>query len=163
MNRKIVVLALLALLAAAAAGSAVAQAGQDSDPFVIRAKAAISAQMKDPESAQFRDVAHYKSGTIDVLCGSINAKNSFGGYVGFTPFLVMGNAAVLRENYNADVFDRLSLSMCQSSPAQAAPASAAPSAPTGGAGAARQYRCTDEKGQPYITVTADPPSGCVVQ
>ncbi len=29
--------------------------------------------------------------------------------------------------------------------------------------AARQYRCTDEKGQPYITVTADPPAGCVVQ
>jgi len=28
---------------------------------------------------------------------------------------------------------------------------------------AHQYRCTDEKGQPYITVTADPPAGCVVQ
>lgn len=29
--------------------------------------------------------------------------------------------------------------------------------------AIRQYRCIDEKGQPYITVTADPPAGCVVQ
>ena len=42
--------------------------------------------MRDPSSAQFRAVRVVDAGGKDALCGSINAKNGFGGYVGFKPF-----------------------------------------------------------------------------
>jgi len=43
--------------------------------------------MKDPDSAQFGEIAGAQTpeGTINV-CGMVNAKNSFGGYVGSRPF-----------------------------------------------------------------------------
>jgi len=45
-------------------------------------------QLKDPESAQFRDVKFKKAGDAGSwhMCGYVNAKNAFGGYVGFKRF-----------------------------------------------------------------------------
>lgn len=45
----------------------------------------------DPSSAQFRniraaDVVLTNGRTVRRVCGEINGKNQFGGYVGFTPF-----------------------------------------------------------------------------
>ena len=60
----------------------------------------LKVNLKDPDSVQLKDTAYYnpivhfkKTGEIGrapmyVLCGEINAKNSFGGYVGFKPFIV---------------------------------------------------------------------------
>lgn len=47
-------------------------------------KAAILAQLKDPDSAKFGDIVMTKSdkGT-NVGCRAVNAKNSMGGYTGF--------------------------------------------------------------------------------
>lgn len=39
----------------------------------------------DPKSAEFRGIVRSKL-LSDVICGEINAKNRFGGYVGFMPF-----------------------------------------------------------------------------
>ena len=50
---------------------------------VLEAKTAAS--LKDPGSAQFRKLELKLSRTI--LCGEVNAKNGFGGYVGFRPFV----------------------------------------------------------------------------
>lgn len=47
----------------------------------------IKRQLKDPESARFRWVAY--TGLDELYCGFVNAKNSYGGYVGFKPFAVM--------------------------------------------------------------------------
>lgn len=49
-------------------------------------KAAVEEKLKDPFSAQFKwgqwnGSAYY--------CGTVNAKNSFGGYIGFVPFLAL--------------------------------------------------------------------------
>lgn len=55
------------------------------------AEEAIKLKLKDPESAQFRNVYVKKIPTennVHVMCGELNAKNSMGGYVGFKPFLV---------------------------------------------------------------------------
>lgn len=53
--------------------------------MIAAAKKAAAYDLKDPASAQYRNVR-----VSDVLptyvCGEINAKNSYGGYVGFTPF-----------------------------------------------------------------------------
>jgi hypothetical protein len=49
---------------------------------------AVAAQMKDPASAQFRGLKSGKTGTGFVfVCGEVNAKNSYGGYNGYRPFL----------------------------------------------------------------------------
>jgi hypothetical protein len=61
-------------------------------PGLQEAKAQVLANLKDPDSARFEGLreVHLTSGgkgsTIDVVCGSVNAKNSMGGYVGFLPF-----------------------------------------------------------------------------
>jgi hypothetical protein len=53
--------------------------------FIAKAKANISVSFKDPSSVQYRDLYVSESGSR-ALCGEINAKNSYGGYVGFRRF-----------------------------------------------------------------------------
>jgi hypothetical protein len=48
------------------------------------AEEAASRELKDPQSAQFRDVT-IRDRTV---CGEMNAKNAYGAYVGFEPFHV---------------------------------------------------------------------------
>lgn len=48
-------------------------------------KGSVEAKLLDPASAQFRLVP-YRRGT-NYYCGLVNARNRFGGYVGFRPFL----------------------------------------------------------------------------
>ena len=59
--------------------------------FMNGSKKAITNQLKDPESAQFRGlrVVSYAGGAV--VCGEVNAKNSYGGYGGFARFVA--NAA----------------------------------------------------------------------
>lgn len=81
-----------------ALGLAVLACGQlrasEFDPvqFTLDAKAVLVRSYKDPGSAQFRDtyVIRWddKGRVVYSLCGEINAKNSYGAYVGFTPFYV---------------------------------------------------------------------------
>lgn len=49
------------------------------------AKEAVKSVLIDPTSAQWRDVQHVRP---DFVCGEVNGKNSYGGYTGFTRFLV---------------------------------------------------------------------------
>lgn len=60
----------------------VAAAGAD-DHFDI-AKAAVTERLKDPESARFTGLQMSADGKV--VCGKVNAKNSYGGYVGPQPF-----------------------------------------------------------------------------
>lgn len=50
-----------------------------------RAKEVVARDLKDPSSAQFRNL---RTSTVlpGYVCGEMNAKNSFGGYVGFISF-----------------------------------------------------------------------------
>ncbi|MCA6195379.1 hypothetical protein KD741_07525 [Escherichia coli] len=58
------------------------------------AKSEVAANLKDPASAQFRNVKVAKMTDADdgriiaVVCGEINGKNGFGAYAGFHPFFV---------------------------------------------------------------------------
>ena len=47
----------------------------------------VANQMKDPNSAEFRNWHAFESQNGLLVCGEINAKNSFGGYAGFTHFV----------------------------------------------------------------------------
>ena len=48
-----------------------------------RAKKTIADSLKDPGSAQFRNIRETSPG---ILCGEVNGKNAMGGYVGFQRF-----------------------------------------------------------------------------
>lgn len=70
-----------------------------------KAKDAVRRLLKDPDSAQFRDVqACAKPGAVR---GEVNGKNSYGGYAGFEPFIYAdGSAAILSDRATAYDLDR---------------------------------------------------------
>lgn len=48
----------------------------------------VRVSLKDPNSAQFGNMmAMKRSDGMIAVCGYVNGKNSFGGYVGMTPFM----------------------------------------------------------------------------
>lgn len=87
----IIGLLLLAFTAVAAA----------SEQDIAAGKAVIAMKMKDPESVRFTDVVASEKGTV---CGWINAKNSYGGYVGFKPFYVLAGMADIRDEDDRSSF-----------------------------------------------------------
>lgn len=92
-------------------------------------KLAVKKELKDPESAQFRDLRYFahhavipdgrKFGITYSLCGQINAKNSFGGYVGFKRFVstvTMSNGntySTIESEINRDSFEKLVIDECE--------------------------------------------------
>jgi hypothetical protein len=58
---------------------------------VERAKKVVAEAMRDPESTKFRDVVAY---TKNGVCGEVNAKNAYGGYVGYKKFIVTTNGTI---------------------------------------------------------------------
>lgn len=59
--------------------------------FVRKAQELLVQDFKDPASAQWRGLAVSTDGTYGtrrVLCGQVNAKNAYGGYIGFKEFAV---------------------------------------------------------------------------
>lgn len=78
------------------------------------AKKVVADTLKDPESARFSDVYGIAGENAEpgkhAVCGRVNAKNSYGGYVGYRPFLVMGkhvliggDAAAAKSNFDNDL------------------------------------------------------------
>jgi hypothetical protein len=87
-------------IAAIALGIGLCSCGED-DPFA-REKLAVRAALKDPDSAQFKDVRRCGSGVM--VQGSVNAKNGFGGYTGFTDFYTDGEKASLGEAGDVEAY-----------------------------------------------------------
>jgi hypothetical protein len=48
-------------------------------------KEIVQSTLKDPESARFKNITYLSQ---RALCGEVNSKNSYGGYVGFKSFVV---------------------------------------------------------------------------
>lgn len=77
--RKSLILALIFSIAASAQAAETA--------FIVKAQNDVKQLMKDPDSTNFRNVREITNTLGNkVLCGQINSKNSYGGYVGFMPF-----------------------------------------------------------------------------
>jgi len=58
--------------------------------WVANGQQSIKGQLKDPESATFRNVHFYSGGGTPVVCGEVNARNGFGGYTGYERFVAAG-------------------------------------------------------------------------
>ncbi len=55
---------------------------------IKRAKEKVVSELKDPTSAQWKNVYfNQKSDGTAVICGQVNGKNSYGGYVDFRGFI----------------------------------------------------------------------------
>lgn len=67
---------------------------------VLKAKDVIRQELKDPSSAQFQNmqVKSYSNGKV--ICGEVNGKNSYGGYVGFKKFVASPRSATLLSTGN---------------------------------------------------------------
>lgn len=76
-------------------------AASSREAFLESTKLRVSDVLKDPESARFRKLrlVDYKGGLL--ACGEVNAKNSYGGYVGFSQFMAGSNYVILLGESNA--------------------------------------------------------------
>ena len=74
----------LCLIAALAVNSAAH--AQDLAVFAAKAKENLTWDFKDPEAARFRGLFVSRMGDALILCGEVNAKNSYGAYIGFRRF-----------------------------------------------------------------------------
>jgi hypothetical protein len=80
--RSLPILASALMIAAAACAAPYA----DTKEFVEQAKANLTHDFKDPQSAQFRDLFLSEYRGLTFLCGDVNGKNGYGAYIGFLKF-----------------------------------------------------------------------------
>ena len=70
-------------------------------------------RMRDPDSAKFgRLRVSHASGRF-ALCGTVNAQNAFGGYVGYRRYVATPSMALLAED-DPDLFAKFWAEMCGS-------------------------------------------------
>lgn len=73
----------------------------------------VRSKLKDPESAEFRNVQFYSGGPTPTTCGEVNAKNGFGGFSGYERFIAAGSTmAVLESEMPPTEMDKLWASVC---------------------------------------------------
>lgn len=65
------------------------------EAWIRKMEEGVRQRLKDPYSAKFRGSSMYTGGPARVVCGEVNAKNSFGGYTGFEGFVAAGDVIVL--------------------------------------------------------------------
>lgn len=95
----IVVTAMLA----ACSGKPADPIEEENTTLKIRAEIALESKLRDPKSAEIESFVSRISGS-PVVCGTVNAKNAFGGYTGRQLFVFAGDRAVLAEEIGAESF-----------------------------------------------------------
>ena len=74
------------------------------------AKKAVRYELRDPESAEFRDIRIYEDGKL--ICGEVNANNAYGGKSGFKGFVYDDGQASLEESEYGDTAYLAGLEKC---------------------------------------------------
>ncbi|SDS41792.1 hypothetical protein [Pseudomonas prosekii] len=73
----------------------------------------VSEKLKDPDSAKFGPtVRHVVTGNEHAVCGTVNSKNGFGGYVGMKRFAYIHERATVFFDDGTDDFVRVWDSFC---------------------------------------------------
>lgn len=85
---------------------------------IEKAKKVVLKDLKDPDSAQFRNIkvviAGQTSLVASIVCGEVNAKNSFGAYTGFKKFDYSANILSLEGAKPDPYFDSVHEVTCKS-------------------------------------------------
>lgn len=74
------------------------------DNFVRKSKEVLTRNYKDPASAEFTDLVVSEGPDKRALCGTVNGKNSFGGYVGRKMFYVVYYKPGPMERFNPSIW-----------------------------------------------------------
>ncbi len=77
------------------------------------AEDAVRAVLADPESACFSRLFVSRQSGLPVVCGMVNAKNRFGGYVGDRPFYSAGRVAEIGTPENYGQFQKAWSELCK--------------------------------------------------
>lgn len=87
--------------------------GKDEIENRVAAEIAVERQLRDPKSAEYGTVLVRDLGGGDVVvCGQVNARNAFGGYVGQRPFLYEHGVATILDTSNARSFGKVFAARC---------------------------------------------------
>lgn len=79
---------------------------------VQKARNEVQRNLNDSASAEFRDEKVYRLPDNTVVCGEVNAKNSYGGYAGFSKYVVEGVGARPVAKFGEDMQTDISIT-CQ--------------------------------------------------
>jgi len=78
-----------------------------------KAQLLIKGMFKDPESAQFKNEEVFQGGDgSEYYCGEVNAKNGFGGYIGFSRYVADGAAYIIESQIGTSTFEKFWGSVC---------------------------------------------------
>lgn len=65
--------------------------------WIEEMKRRVRQDLRDPSSAEFRNVRFSRAGGVPAVCGEVNGSNAFGGKAGFQRFVAAGDIRVLEE------------------------------------------------------------------
>lgn len=102
------------LIVLAGCGSSKTEQETEDDGLIIDARMAVEDQLRDPSSAQFSGVIVSRVSGLPVVCGLVNARNGFGGYVGARPFIFTGDGALIASPENIEQFKPIYEAGCRS-------------------------------------------------
>lgn len=91
--------------AAALLAREAAESRERDELWSIHMQDRVREQLKDPDSAGFRNVRTHHGGGVPVVCGEVNSRNSFGGMSGYQRFVAAGSVIALDEQVDGGVGD----------------------------------------------------------
>ena len=83
-----------------------ARIGQE-QAWIAEMQVRVRASLKDPSSAQFGRAWVVNVKGAPMVCGTVNSKNSFGGYAGAQGFFAGGDLIVMAESMKAGEWEKL--------------------------------------------------------
>lgn len=88
-------------------------ASQTSKPQEAALRKALEDNLKDADSAKFRNLRFKRddSGVV-TACGEVNAKNSYGAYNGYEPFMAMGVKRGKKDEFFGASIGEHTVTMC---------------------------------------------------
>lgn len=73
----------------------------------------VRGRLKDPSSAKFSNSRVYRAIGAPLVCGDVNAKNSYGGYSGDKGFIAGGSLIYMEQDMAAGEFRKLWNEVCK--------------------------------------------------
>ncbi len=80
-----------------------AERREQDEQWSIHMQDRVREQLKDPDSAVFRNARTYHGSGAPVVCGEVNSRNSFGGMSGYQRFVAAGSVIALDEQVEGGV------------------------------------------------------------
>ena len=86
-----------------------AEAKLANEAKIAALRANVASMMKDPASVTFQNLRIATDNST--LCGEVNAKNGFGGYVGFRPFFATTDKVMIRGSDKTSSFEESKMTL----------------------------------------------------